>query len=80
MFFGSSITSMVATLLAVLMAITFHETAHGFCGLQIGRSYRQKSGPVDVKSVGSFRSDRRSVDVGGWFWLGETGAGQSFLF
>ena len=36
MFFGSSITSIIATLLAVLLAITFHETAHGFVAYKLG--------------------------------------------
>ena len=36
MFIGNSITSMVATLLAVLLAITCHETAHGYVAYRLG--------------------------------------------
>ena len=36
MFFGSSITSMAATLLAVLLAITLHELAHGYVAYCLG--------------------------------------------
>ena len=36
MFFGSSLTSMAATLLAVLLAITLHELAHGYAAYCLG--------------------------------------------
>lgn len=51
MFFGSSITSMVATLLAVLMAITFHETAHGFVAYKLGDPTAKNQGRLTLNPL-----------------------------
>lgn len=51
MFFGSSITSMVATLLAVLMAITFHETAHGFVAYKLGDPTAKNQGRLTLNPI-----------------------------
>ncbi len=51
MFFGSSITSMVATLLAVLMAITVHETAHGFVAYKLGDPTAKNQGRLTLNPL-----------------------------
>lgn len=51
MFFGNSITSMVATLLAVLMAITFHETAHGFVAYKLGDPTAKNQGRLTLNPL-----------------------------
>lgn len=51
MFFGDSITSMVATLLAVLLAITFHETAHGFVAYQLGDPTAKNEGRLTLNPL-----------------------------
>ena len=48
MFFGSSITSIIATLLAVLLAITFHETAHGFVAYKLGDPTAKNQGRLTL--------------------------------
>ncbi len=51
MFFGSSITSIVATLLAVLLAITFHETAHGFVAYKLGDQTAKNQGRLTLNPL-----------------------------
>ncbi len=51
MFFGSSITTMVATLLAVLLAITFHETAHGFVAYRLGDPTAKNEGRLTLNPI-----------------------------
>ncbi len=51
MFFGSSITTMAATLLAVLMAITFHETAHGFVAYRLGDPTAKNEGRLTLNPI-----------------------------
>ena len=68
MFFGSSITSIIATLLAVLLAITFHETAHGFAAYKLGDPTAKNQGRGCVN------------DVYCRLRLGKTGTGKSVLF
>ena len=51
MFFGSSITTMVATLLAVLLAITFHETAHGFVAYKLGDPTAKNQGRLTLNPL-----------------------------
>ncbi len=75
MFIGNSITSMVATLLAVLLAITCHETAHGYVAYRLGDPTAKNQGRADLKSVGSFGSGWYVDDVDSRVWLGKTCAG-----
>lgn len=51
MFFGSSLTSMAATLLAVLVAITFHETAHGFIAYKLGDPTAKNQGRLTLNPI-----------------------------
>ena len=51
MFFGSSITSIIATLLAVLLAITFHETAHGFVAYKLGDPTAKNQGRLTLNPL-----------------------------
>ena len=51
MFFGSSITTMVATLLAVLIAITFHETAHGYVAYRLGDPTAKNQGRLTLNPL-----------------------------
>lgn len=51
MFFGNSLTSMVATLLAVLMAITFHETAHGYIAYCLGDPTAKNQGRLTLNPI-----------------------------
>lgn len=51
MFFGNSLTSMVATLLAVLMAITFHETAHGYVAYRLGDPTAKNQGRLTLNPI-----------------------------
>ena len=51
MFFGSSITSILATLLAVLLAITFHETAHGFVAYKLGDPTAKNQGRLTLNPL-----------------------------
>ncbi len=51
MFFGNSLTSMVATLLAVLMAITFHETAHGYIAYRLGDPTAKNAGRLTLNPI-----------------------------
>ncbi len=51
MFFGDSITSVLATLLAVLLAITFHETAHGFVAYQLGDPTAKNEGRLTLNPL-----------------------------
>ena len=51
MFFGNSLTSMVATLLAVLMAITFHETAHGYIAYRLGDLTAKNQGRLTLNPI-----------------------------
>lgn len=51
MFFGSSITSIVATLLAVLIAITFHETAHGYVAYRLGDPTAKNQGRLTLNPI-----------------------------
>ena len=51
MFFGSSLTSMAATLLAVLIAITFHETAHGYVAYRLGDPTAKNAGRLTLNPI-----------------------------
>ena len=51
MFFGGSITSMLATLLAVLVAITFHETAHGYVAYSLGDTTAKDQGRLTLNPL-----------------------------
>ena len=51
MFFGNSLTSMVATLLAVLMAVTFHETAHGYIAYRLGDPTAKNQGRLTLNPI-----------------------------
>lgn len=51
MFFGSSITSMSATLLAVLMAITLHELAHGYVAYCLGDNTAKAAGRLTLNPL-----------------------------
>ena len=51
MFLGSSITSIFATLLAVLLAITFHETAHGFAAYKLGDPTAKNQGRLTLNPL-----------------------------
>lgn len=51
MFFGGSITSIVATLLAVLIAITFHETAHGYVAYLLGDPTAKNQGRLTLNPI-----------------------------
>lgn len=51
MFFGDSITSMLATLLAVLVAITFHETAHGYVAYSLGDTTAKDQGRLTLNPL-----------------------------
>jgi Zn-dependent protease len=51
MFFGSSITSILATLLAVLLAITFHETAHGFAAYKLDDPTAKNQGRLTLNPL-----------------------------
>ena len=51
MFFGNSLTSMVATLLAVLMAITFHETGHGYIAYRLGDPTAKNQGRLTLNPI-----------------------------
>ena len=51
MFFVNSLTSMVATLLAVLMAITFHETAHGYVAYRLGDPTAKNQGRLTLNPI-----------------------------
>lgn len=51
MFFGNSLTSIVATLLAVLIAITFHETAHGYVAYRLGDPTAKNAGRLTLNPI-----------------------------
>ena len=51
MFFGSSITSMAATLLAVLLAITLHELAHGYVAYCLGDNTAKAAGRLTLNPL-----------------------------
>ena len=51
MFFGSSITSMAATLLAVLLAITLHELAHGYVAYCLGDNIAKAAGRLTLNPL-----------------------------
>ncbi|MBR4944518.1 MAG: site-2 protease family protein [Peptococcaceae bacterium] len=51
MFSGSSLTSMAATLLAILLAITFHETAHGYVAYRLGDPTAKNQGRLTLNPV-----------------------------
>lgn len=51
MFFGSSITSMAATLLAVLLAITLHELAHGYVAYYLGDNTAKAAGRLTLNPL-----------------------------
>lgn len=51
MFFGNSITTMVATLLAVLIAITCHEVAHGFVAYKLGDNTAKEEGRLTLNPL-----------------------------
>lgn len=51
MFFGNSITSMLATVLAMLIAITFHETAHGFVAYKLGDPTAKNAGRLTLNPL-----------------------------
>lgn len=51
MFFGSSITSMTATLLAVLLAITLHELAHGYVAYCLGDNTAKAAGRLTLNPL-----------------------------
>lgn len=51
MFFGNSLTSIVATLLAVLIAITFHETAHGYVAYRLGDPTAKNAGRLTLNPL-----------------------------
>ncbi len=51
MFFGSSITSMAATLLAVLLAITLHELAHGYVAYCLGDNTAKVAGRLTLNPI-----------------------------
>ncbi len=51
MFFGSSVTSMAATLLAVLLAITLHELAHGYVAYQLGDNTAKAAGRLTLNPL-----------------------------
>ena len=51
MFFGSSITSMAATLLAVLLAITLHELAHGYVSYCLGDNTAKAAGRLTLNPL-----------------------------
>ena len=51
MFFGSSITSMSATLLAVLLAITLHELAHGYVAYCLGDNTAKAAGRLTLNPL-----------------------------
>ena len=51
MFIGNSITSMVATLLAVLLAITCHETAHGYVAYRLGDPTAKNQGRLTLNPL-----------------------------
>ena len=51
MFFGSSVTSMTATLLAVLLAITLHELAHGYVAYCLGDNTAKAAGRLTLNPL-----------------------------
>lgn len=51
MFFGSSLTSMAATLLAVLLAITLHELAHGYVAYCLGDNTAKAAGRLTLNPI-----------------------------
>ena len=51
MFFGNSVTTILATLCAVLMAITFHETAHGFVAYKLGDPTAKNQGRLTLNPL-----------------------------
>ena len=51
MFFGSSLTSMLATLCAVLIAITLHETAHGYVAYRLGDPTAKNEGRLSLNPI-----------------------------
>lgn len=51
MFFGSSLTSMAATLLAVLLAITLHELAHGYAAYCLGDNTAKAAGRLTLNPI-----------------------------
>ena len=51
MFFGSSVTSMAATLLAVLLAITLHELAHGYVAYCLGDNTAKAAGRLTLNPL-----------------------------
>ena len=51
MFFGSSITSLAATLLAVLLAITLHELAHGYVAYCLGDNTAKAAGRLTLNPL-----------------------------
>ncbi len=51
MFFGSTITTMIATLVAVLLAITFHETAHGYVAYRLGDPTAKNQGRLTLNPI-----------------------------
>ncbi len=51
MFFGSSVTSMAATMLAVLLAITLHELAHGYVAYCLGDNTAKAAGRLTLNPL-----------------------------
>lgn len=51
MFFGNSITTMLATLCAVLLAITFHEVAHGYVAYRLGDPTAKSQGRLTLNPL-----------------------------
>jgi len=51
MFFGNSVTSIVATLLAMTIAITFHETAHGLVAYRLGDPTAKNAGRLTLNPI-----------------------------
>ncbi len=68
MFFGNSLTSMVATLLAVLMAITFHETAHGYIAYRLGDPTAKNQGRLTLNPIAHLDPIGALMFVFGFGW------------
>ena len=51
MFFGSSVTSMAATALSVLLAITLHELAHGYVAYCLGDNTAKAAGRLTLNPL-----------------------------
>lgn len=51
MFFGNSVTSIVATMLAILFAITCHEVAHGYVAFLLGDNTAKEEGRLTLNPI-----------------------------